>query len=93
MNKQRARKMALDGTISISELRDFIESARGLGGMSRVNPAFPLEDILDIYAAAIKDRADDEVPKAWRTDPYSRTARMKPTADVLLITNILRDTA
>ena len=93
MNKRRARQMALEGIISIGELRDFIKSARGQGGMSNVNPAFPLEDTLDIYERAIASREDNEVPKAWRNDPYSRSNRMKPTTDVLLITNVLRDTA
>ena len=85
--------MALEGVISIGELRDFIKSARGQGVMSNVNPAFPLEDTLDIYERAIAGREDNEVPKAWRNDPYSLSGRMKPTADVLLITNVLRDTA
>ena len=91
MNKRAARAKALEGTISIGELRGMIMGARGQARMSNVNPAFPLEKVLDIYEAAIGGRTDAEVPKAWRTDPYSRSGRMKPTGDVLLITNILRD--
>ncbi len=93
MNKRKAREKALEGTLSIGDLRTMIADARGRGGMSHVNPAFELEDTLNIYDAAIKNRSDDEVPAAWRTDPYSRSGRMKPTGDVLLITNVLRDTA
>lgn len=47
----------------------------------------------DIYAGALKDRSDDEVPKGMVLDVYSRSGRMKPSKDSLIITNILRDCA
>lgn len=91
MNKRAARQKAMEGGISIGELREMIASARGRGGMSRVNPVFELERTLDIFDAAMRDRDAAEIPTTMRRDPYSRTGRLKPTRDVLLITNILRD--
>tara|TARA_Y100000310_G_scaffold325962_1_gene390231 strand:- start:373 stop:654 length:282 start_codon:yes stop_codon:yes gene_type:complete len=93
MNKRTARQKATEGGITIGGLRAMILKARDRGGMSRVNPAFTLDQTLDIYERAIEGRADDEEPRTLRPDPYSRSGRMKPTGDVLLITNILRDAA
>lgn len=91
MNKRAARERALEGALSVGELRQMIKRRRGAGGMSKVNPAIDLDRALGIYADALGDRPDDEVPRVWKPDPYSRAGRMKPTADALLITNILRD--
>lgn len=91
MNKVAARKRALEDKITIGELRSAISTSRSRGGFSTVNPAVMLDRALDIYEAALAGRDDAEVPAAWQTDPYSYTNRMKPSYDVLLITNILRD--
>lgn len=91
MNKRAAKAKAQEGKLTIGELRKMIASRRGFGGMSAVNGAIPLERVLEIYDAALAGRPEEEVPKAWRTDPY--TGREKPSADVLIITNILRDCA
>ncbi len=52
-----------------------------------------LNDALDraceIYEAAIADRNDEEIPRAWRSDPY--TGHAKASRDSLIVTNILRD--
>ena len=92
MNKQAARKQALAGAVSIGELRAAINDAITSGRrISRVNPQFTLIEACRIYTAALEGRDDAEVPAALRPDPYSRSGAMKPTRDVLLITNILRD--
>lgn len=91
MNKRKARAIALEGKTSVADLRQMIAGARNRNGNSNVNPAFLLSDVLDIYDAALKGRDDAEVPVVWKTDIYSRRGAMKPTPDVLLITNILRD--
>lgn len=91
MNKQAARKVALEGKMSVGDLRRIISAKRGVGGMSRVNPAIPLERALDIYDAALAGHADEDVPEVWRVDPYSRRGTKKPTGAALTITNILRD--
>jgi hypothetical protein len=90
-SKHNARERAEQGVLSIAELRAMIALARGRGGQSRVNPTIPLEHALDIYEAALAGREDSEVPAVWRPDPYSKSDGMKPTKDVLIITNILRD--
>ena len=92
MNKRNARAAALENTMSIGALRAMIEAARGRGGMSRVNPAIPLDRALDIYTAAIADRDPAERPAGMMPDPF-RAGRMQPTRDALLIGNILRDCA
>lgn len=91
MNKRDANKQALENTRTVADLRAMVANARGRGGMSKVNPQFTLEQTCDIYAAALKDRKDDEVPAGMRRDVYSRTERMKPSRDSLMISNILRD--
>lgn len=93
MNKAAARKLAESETVSIGKLRQMIEEKRGSIGMSAVNKSFTIEQALDIYAAALGNRSDDEIPKAWRPDPYSRSGKMKPSGDSLIVTNILRDCA
>ena len=90
MNKRAAKARALEGTLSIGDLRTMIRETSAVGH-STVNPAITLEKALEIYLAAIKERKDSEVPKVWKLDVYS--GREKPTRDVLLITNILRDCA
>lgn len=93
MNKQAARKKALEGKLSIGDLRQMIQAARGSDGISAVNAAIPKERALDIYEAAIATRDDAEVPTVLRPDIYSNLGRMKATRDALIITNILRDCA
>lgn len=93
MNKREARKQAENNFRSIGELRQMIASARGRGGMSRVNSCFTLEQVLDIYDKALKERDADEVPAGMVRDIYSKTGRMKPSRDSLKIANILRDCA
>ena len=93
MNKAKARKIALEGRLTVGDLRAKIAEARSIGGMSAVNPSIPRERTLNIYEAALAGRDDGETPAVWRPDPYSKTGAMKPTLDVMLITNILRDTA
>ena len=92
MNKAKARKIALEGRLTVGDLRAKIAAARSIGGMSRVNPSFYLWRTLDIYEAALAGRDDGETPTVWRPDLHSTTGAMKPTLDVMLITNILRDT-
>lgn len=93
MNKQAAKKLAESEKTSIGDLRVMIASAATRGGMSRVNPAFSMDQVCEIYAGALAGRDDAEIPKAWRVDPYSAAGAMKPSRDVLIVTNILRDCA
>lgn len=89
MGKRKARAAAMAGNISVGQLREAISSMRGVDGMSRVNPAFPLDYVLNIYMGALDGRPDDEVPKPETYDIYRE--RMKPSRDSMLVTNILRD--
>ena len=91
MNKKKAREEAMSGVISIGQLREMISAARGRGGMSSVNNGIPLDRALDIYDRALEGRPGEEIPKVLMRDPYGRDDSMKPTGDVLLIINILRD--
>lgn len=94
MNRAAAKKKAQEETLTIGELRQMISAARLKGGMSKVNPAFTIDSVCDIYDGALEGRLDDELPKAWRRDIYSRHAdAVKPSRDVLIVTNILRDCA
>lgn len=91
MNRRAANTKSRASEICIGELRGMIAEARRRGGMSRVNPMFTMEQACDIYAAAIKDRPDDEVPAGMVRDVYRDG--MKPSRDSLIIRNILRDCA
>lgn len=91
MGKQAAKKLAESETLSIGDLRRMIAKAKGSAALSSVNPQFTLDQTCDIYEAALQGRDDAEIPKAWRSDPYSATGAFKPTRDVLIITNICRD--
>ena len=92
MNKIAAKKAAQEEKFSVGQLRKMISERAGKGGASQVNPAIPIGRACEIYTAALEGRADDEMPRAWRRDPYSRRGdTVKPTRDVLLVTNILRD--
>jgi hypothetical protein len=94
MNKQQAKAKMLEEQLSIGDLRRMIAEARTKGGMSKVNPAFSIDEVCDIYESALEGRDAAEVPKAWRPDVYSRHANaVKPSRDSLQVTNILRDCA
>lgn len=90
MNKRAAKSLAESGTITVGQLRALIDGARARGGMSRVNPAIPLDRALDIYTGALAGRDAAEAPKGLVPDPY-RHNRSKPSRDSLIVTNILRD--
>ena len=90
MNKREAVRQATESTRSFGELRRLIEAARGRGGVSRVNPGIPREQALNILAAGIKDRPDDEVPPGLKDDIYHPGAK-KRTRDSLIVQNILRE--
>jgi hypothetical protein len=93
MDKRKARKLAESEAFSIGDLRKLIEARSSATGPSRVNPSLTAKHATDIFAAALAGRDDAEIPKAWRTDPYSRTGAMKHTRDALTITNILWECA
>lgn len=94
MNRSAAQLKARTETLTIGDLRKTIASARARGGMSKVNPAFSLDEVCDIYEAAIAGRAETEIPKAWKADIYSRhPGAQKPSKDFLIVVNILRDCA
>lgn len=89
MGKQKAQALAREERLTWGELRTMLNGAMVDGKVSAVNAAFTLAQVRDIHLAAMEGRAHDEVPKAWRTDPYTR--RDKPSRDFLGVTNILRD--
>lgn len=91
MNRAMSKTKSVEGKLSIGELRRMIASARGLGGMSTVNPAFTMGEVCEIYENAIKGRDDAEIPKGLVHDVYRR--RDVPSKDSLIIRNILRDCA
>lgn len=91
MNKKMANEKSIEGKLSVGELRRMIQSARELGGKSQVNPQFTMQQVCDIYSAALGDRDDAEVPEGMKYDVYRR--RNVPSKDSLIIRNILRDCA
>lgn len=91
MNKRLAGEKSVQGRLSVGELREMIKSARALGGMSQVNPAFTMAQVCDIYEGALQDRSGSEIPKGTHYDVYKR--RDVPSKDSLIIRNILRDCA
>lgn len=94
MNRQAAHLKARTETLTIADLREMISEARLKGGMSKVNKAFTVGQVCDIYEAALAGRADTEIPKAWMPDIYSRhPGAQKPSRDFLQVVNILRDCA
>ncbi len=84
MNKREAKHKAYSEDLSIGQLRQMVSEARGRGGASKVNPAFALEETLDMYDAGMNGRQDDEVPRQRNMGILM--------GDVMLITNILRET-
>lgn len=94
MNRSAAKLKAQTETLTIGDQRGMIAKASVKNGMSKVNPAFTIARVCEIYEAAISDRPDTEIPKAWKPDIYSRhPGAQKPSRDLLLVTNILRDCA
>lgn len=93
MNRKIAKAKSLASETSIGDLRKMIEGARRPGLRSRVNQAFTMEQVCDIYLAALAGRDDAEIPAGLRDDPYSSVGRKRPTGDSLIIMNILRDCA
>lgn len=92
MGKAAAVKLARAETLTFGQLRDKILGTRLRKiGNGTVNKGIPLARACDVYAAAIANRPDDEIPKAWRSDPYSPSGKMVPTRDFLIVVNILRD--
>jgi hypothetical protein len=92
MNRREASRQATESTRSWGDLRRLIEAARGRGGMSRLNPGLTHEQALDMLAAGIKGRPDDEVPTGLKDDIF-RPGRQKRTRDSLIVQNILRECA
>lgn len=91
MNKSKAMIEAKSNARSIGELRALIAAKRGGSGISKVNPQFTLEEALNIFDAAIKDRPGEEIPAGMRYDPYLN--KDVPSRDALIIKNILWECA
>ena len=90
MNRKAAQTTARGETLTFGDLRNLIRPyLADCHQASKVNPAFTLSGAAGIYDAAIADRPDDEVPKAWRRDVYRD--RDLPSKDFLIVVNILRD--
>lgn len=90
MNRREAKRQAIENVRSFGDLRRLIEASRGRGGMSRVNPQFTHKQVLDILAAGIKNRPDDEVAVGLVED-VRRPGRMTRTLASMIIQNILRE--
>jgi hypothetical protein len=90
MNRATAKRLATAGGYTFGELRGLIASARGARLKSRVNPAFPLETVLDMFVRAIASRGDDEVATSTRYDCVRGLVR---TGESMIVQNILRECA
>jgi len=91
MNKREARQLAETGSLTAAWLLELVASARGKRVMSRVNPSVPFDRALDIYQAALSQRAPEQIVGGLKTDPYS--GRLRPTKDCLTAANVLVDCA
>lgn len=89
MNKTAAKKLVEEGNLTIGELRKAIKDRRGGSGMSAVNPAFTIDQVLDIYERAFEGREDGEKIEPFTYSP-SRDRNVK-TGDALAAQNIVRD--
>lgn len=87
-SKHKAAAVAREERLTWGELKSMIEKSP-MEGVSIVNPAIPLKIIAVIHMAVIDSHDLNEVPKAWRNDPYS--GKPRPSRDFLIVTNILRD--
>ena len=97
MNKREAKRIAEAGVITVGELRHMIKLREGDGGMSKVNPQFPLERVLEIYGAALDSYctsngwiAETKPPGMVRDHFRNRDV---PSKFSLTARNILRDCA
>lgn len=91
MNKTLAKHEAMNNVRTIGELRSLIAACREQDRPSRVNPSLPLHAVLDIFAAALNGRDENEAPKGMCYDIYRR--RDVISRDALIIANILRECA
>lgn len=91
MGKTRAASVAREERLTWADLKAMIDAYPKAGRVSSVNAIFTLDRIAEIHLAVIAERNPTEVPKMWRTDPYSRSGKQKPTREFLNVTNILRD--
>lgn len=92
MNRRAAKEAANSFQGTIGELRAMI-AASSRAGISTINPSLTKAQAVDIFAAALEGRADDERPAMFRPDPYSRRGHMRASRDHLLVHNIHRECA
>lgn len=89
MNKRKAKEQAQNNTRSIGELLQLVKNKRGKGGMSKLNPAFTLEEILDIFEKPWENKDPNEIPKGMK---YSaRKGYEIMSLDGIGIWNLLRE--
>ncbi len=94
MNKRRAKDEAWTNARSWAEIKELIDSCRDVTNpirKSRVNKALTVEQVLDIFDAAIAKRDPDEVPKGHCYHVYRQREVM--SSDGLIVHNILRECA
>lgn len=89
MNKTAAKKYLENNKITYGDLKELIHNTRGRGGMSRVNPQFTLEQVLDILERAFKDKNDDTIIEVFKYSPVKN--KMVKTASALGAINVIRE--
>lgn len=89
MNKTAAKKYLENNEVTYGDLKRAIADKRGHGGMSKVNPQFSLEQVLDIFDGAYKDKNDEDVVVVSVYSP--RKDRMVMSSSALGAKNVIRE--
>lgn len=89
MNKSAAKKYLENNKITYGDLKKAVSDKRGSGGMSKVNPQFTLEQVLDIFDGAYKDKNDDDVVEVFVYSP--RKDRLVMSSSALGAKNVIRE--
>lgn len=93
MNKHKAQTVAREERLTWSELLALVNNCqRPDNEVSVLNPQITVAYSRDLFRKICLERDQNEKPKAWRLDVYSRhPGAVKPSRDFLIVTNILRE--
>ena len=91
MGKRAAQELAREQRITWGELHQLVVAPRDRSAVCPINPQLTMGYCQDLYAAVAGSHESSHVPDPWRQDVYSsRAGAVKPSADFLTVSNILR---
>ena len=92
MNKTAAKKATEEFEGTVADLIALSDAdKRADSSQSVLNAGMTHGEAKTILLAAIEGRDPTEKITIWKSDPYSRTGRMKRTGDAMLVQNFYRE--